>query len=158
MTPSEWSFPANRICCKFHNDLLHIKQVIKQVYTSVKVWHFHFTCLWIYVEEWEWDLAQAVQHPSVNAWVIWSILHNGCICSLGYFLFQPVVHNWSLKGSGMCCPVHDKVHIKEVMLLIRKSSLCGDSRFPRKKYVRITICLMYHNQWYENQCVLGVIK
>ena len=29
------------------------------------------------------------------------ILHGRCICSLDYFLFQPVVQNWSIKGRGM---------------------------------------------------------
>ena len=33
------------------------------------------------------------------------------------------------KGCGMCCPVCGMVHIKEPLLLIRKSSPCGSSRF-----------------------------
>ena len=60
----------------------------------------------------EWDVAQAVEHPPVKVSIIRSILHSGCICSLGYFPFKPVVHNWSIKGCGMCCPVCGKVHIK----------------------------------------------
>ena len=34
------------------------------------------------------------------------------------------------KGCGMCYPVCGMVHIKEPLLLIRKSSPCGSSRFP----------------------------
>ena len=34
------------------------------------------------------------------------------------------------KGCGMCYPVCGKVHIKDPLLLIDKSSLCGGSRFP----------------------------
>jgi predicted nucleic acid-binding Zn ribbon protein len=40
-----------------------------------------------------------------------------------YFPFQPVVHNWFIKGRGMCCPVCGKVHIKKTLLRIEKSSL-----------------------------------
>ena len=46
---------------------------------------------------------------------------------LSYFLFQPVHHDWCNKGCGMCYPVFGMVHIKEPLLLIRKSSGC---RFP----------------------------
>ena len=44
--------------------------------------------------------------------------------------FQPVPHDWCNKGCGVCYPVCVMVHIKETLLLIRKSSLCGSSRFP----------------------------
>ena len=80
-------------------------------------------------------------------------LHGGSICSLGYFPFQPVIHNWSIKECGMCCPVCGKVHIKDPLWLIGKSSLCGDSGFPLQKYVTMTICLMF-SSWYENQWAL----
>ena len=46
---------------------------------------------------------------------------------LSYFSFQPVLHNWCIKGSGMCYPVCGVVHIKG---LIRKSSPCGSNGFP----------------------------
>ena len=42
----------------------------------------------------------------------------------------PVIHNWCNKSRGMCYPVCGMVHIKEPLLLIGKSSLCGGSRFP----------------------------
>ena len=60
-------------------------------------------------------------------------LLSGPSCSLGYFPFQPVVHNWFIKGRGMYCSVYGKVHIKDPLLLIEKSSLCGGSGFPSKK-------------------------
>ena len=68
-----------------------------------------------------------------------SILLSGPSCSLGYFPFQPVVHNWFIKGRGMYCSVYGKVHIKDPLLLIEKSSLCGGSGFPSKKCVNVTI-------------------
>ena len=49
---------------------------------------------------------------------------------LSYFSFQSVLHDWCNKGCGMCYPVCGMVHIKEPLLLIRKSSLCGGSGFP----------------------------
>ena len=79
------------------------------------------------------DIAQAVQHSAVKVWILLHgglILHGGCICSLGYFPFQSVVHNWAFKGCGMRCPVCGKVLIKDPLLLIEKSSLYGDIGFP----------------------------
>ena len=61
-------------------------------------------------------------------WVVGSILHG--VDSLRYFSFQPVLHDWCNEGSGMCFPVCGMVHIKESLLLIGKSSLCGGSGFP----------------------------
>ena len=46
------------------------------------------------------------------------------------FSFQPVLHDWCNKGCGMCYPVYGMVHIKELLLLIGKSSPYGGSRFP----------------------------
>ena len=60
--------------------------------------------------------------------VVGSILHG--VDPLSYFLFQPVLHDWCNKGYGMCYPVCGMVHIKEPLLLIDKSSLCGGSGFP----------------------------
>ena len=66
--------------------------------------------------------------------------------SLTYFSFQPVLHDWCNKGCGMCYPVCGMMHIKEPLLLIRKSSLCGGSRFPLKlSEWSFTICLMPFN-------------
>ena len=53
-----------------------------------------------------------------------------CSCPLSDFSFQPVLHDWCNKGRGMCYPVCGMVHIKEHLLLIDKSSLCGGSGFP----------------------------
>ena len=49
---------------------------------------------------------------------------------LSYFSFQPVFHDWCNKGHGICYPVCGMVHIKEPLLLIDKSSLCGGSGSP----------------------------
>ena len=38
--------------------------------------------------------------------------------------------SFNLWSRGMCYPVCGMVHIKEPMLLIGKSSLCGGSGFP----------------------------
>ena len=51
---------------------------------------------------------------------------------LGYFSFQPVLHNWCNKGHVMCHPVCGVMHIyiKEPLLLIEKNSPCVGSGFP----------------------------
>ena len=41
-----------------------------------------------------------------------------------------VLHDWCNKGRGMCYPVCGMRYIKDPMLLIGKSSLCGGSGFP----------------------------
>ena len=62
------------------------------------------------------------------------------------FLVQPVLHNWCNKDSGMCYPVCGMVHIKEPLLLIGKSSLCGGSGFSvLLSEWSLTICLMPYN-------------
>ena len=51
------------------------------------------------------------------------------------------------KGRGMCYPVCGMVHIKEPMLLIDKSRLCGGSRFPFSlSEWSLTICLTPYNR------------
>ena len=49
---------------------------------------------------------------------------------LSYFSFQPVLHDWCNNGRGMCYTNYEIVHIKETLLLIGKSSLCGGSGVP----------------------------
>ena len=73
-------------------------------------------------------------------WVVGSILHGED--PLSYFSFQPVLHDWCNKGRGMCYPVCGIMHIKEPLLLIGKSSLCGGSGFPFSlSEWSFTICL-----------------
>ena len=67
--------------------------------------------------------------------------------SLGYFSFQPVPHDWCNKGCGMCYPVCGMMHIKEPLLLIEKSSLCGSRGFPLSlSEWFFTICLKPYNR------------
>ena len=81
------------------------------------------------------DAARVGEHPPVQIWIIQLNLRSGCICSLCYFRFQPLVHKWSIKG----CPVCGKVYIKDPLLLIGKRSLGG------RKYEEPTICYESHN-------------
>ena len=77
-------------------------------------------------------------------WVVGSILHG--VDPLSYFSFQPVLHDWCNKGRGMCYPVCGMVHIKEPLLSIDKSSLCGGSGFPFSlSEWSLTICLTPYN-------------
>ena len=86
-----------------------------------------------------------VEHSLMVRWVVGSILHG--VDPLSYFSFQPVLHDWCNKGCGMCYPVCGMVHIKEPLLLIDKSSLCGDSGFPLSlSEWSLTICLTPYNR------------
>ena len=51
-------------------------------------------------------------------------------------------NQWSTTGLSkavVCTVLYGKVHIKDPLLLIEKSSLCGGSGFPSKKCVNVTI-------------------
>ena len=74
-------------------------------------------------------------------------VYNMSIATRNYFSFQPVLHDWCNKGCGMCYPVCGMVHIKESLLLIDKSSLCGGSGFPLSlSEWSLTICLTPYNR------------
>ena len=76
-----------------------------------------------------------------------------CSCQkapLSYFSFQPVLHDWFNKSRGMHYPVCGMMHIKEPLLLIGKSSLCGGSGFPLSlSEWSFTICVMPYNRKYN---------
>ena len=74
----------------------------------------------------ERDVAPWQERSLMVRWVIGSILHGE---PLSYFSFQPVLHDWCNIGRCMCYPVCGMMHIKEPLLLIEKSSLCGGSGF-----------------------------
>ena len=99
------------------------------------------------LNKYERDVVQWIACPPLKRSVVGSILLSGPSCSLGYFPFQPVVHNWFIKGRGMYCSVYGNVHIKDPLLLIEKSSLCGGSGFPSKKCVNVTIWMTSNNRW-----------
>ena len=81
-------------------------------------------------------------------WVVGSIIHG--VNPLSYFSFQPVLHDLCNKGHGMCYPVCRMAHIKEPLLLIVKSSLCGGSGFPFSLYEwSLTIYLTPYNCKYN---------
>ena len=86
-----------------------------------------------------------VERSLMVRWVVGSILHG--LDPLSYFSFQPVLHDWCNKGRGVCYPVCGMVHIKEPLLLIDKSSLCGGSGFPFSlSEWSLTICLTPYNR------------
>ena len=86
-----------------------------------------------------------VEHSLIVRWVVGSILHG--VDPLSYFSLQPVLHDWCNKGRVMCYPVCGMMHIKEPLLLIDKSSLCGGSWFPFSlSEWSLTICLTPYNR------------
>ena len=69
-----------------------------------------------------------------------------CVCV--YCLYVYACGQFSHdKGRGMCYLVCGMVHIKEPLLLIDKSSLCGGSGFPFSlSEWSLTICLTPYNR------------
>ena len=93
----------------------------------------------------ERDVAPWYRLSLMVRWVVRSILHE--VNPLSYFSFQPVLHDWCNKGRGTCYPVCGMVHIKEPLLLIVKSSLCGGRGFPFSlSEWSVTICLTPYNR------------
>ena len=61
--------------------------------------------------------------------------------------FLVKLHGWCNKGRDVCNPVCGMVHIKEPLLLIGKSSLCGGSGFHFSlSELSLTICLTPYNR------------
>ena len=86
-----------------------------------------------------------VERSLMVRWVVGSILHG--VDPLSYFSFHPRLHDWCNQGRGMCYPVCGIVHIKEPLMLIDKSSLCGGSRFTFSlSEWSLTICLTPYNR------------
>ena len=65
---------------------------------------------------------------NMERWNVGSIPHGG---HMSYLSFMPVLHDWCTKGRDMCCLVCEVMYIKDILLLIEKSSPCrGGSGFP----------------------------
>ena len=65
--------------------------------------------------------------------------------------------DWCNKGRGMSYPVCGMVQIKEPLLLIGKSSLCGSRGFPLSlSEWSFNICLTSYN--HKIKCVECVVK
>ena len=74
--------------------------------------------------------------------ISWALTQPGYFTPLSFSL-----HDWCNKGRGMCYPVWGMVHIKEPLLLIDNSSLCGGSGFPFSlSEWSLTICLTPYNR------------
>ena len=73
------------------------------------------------------------------------------------FLVPASAPLWCNKGRAMYYPVCGMMHIKEPLLLIEKSSLCGGSGFPLSlSEWFFTICLTPYNC--KIKCVVCVVK
>ena len=113
-----------------------------QTYTHINTYIHLYTHAFIHTGA---GRSPEVERSLMVRWVVGSILHG--VDPLSYFSFQPVLHDWCNKGRGMCYPVCGMVHIKEPLLLIDKSSLCGGSGFPFSlSEWSLTICLTPYNR------------
>ena len=106
---------------------------------------------------WIWRLTHSLYQgarcssvvKSVRTWCDGLLDHSFMVNPLSYFSFQPVLHDWCNKGYDMCYPVCGMVQLKEPLLLIGKSSPCGNSRFPLSlSEWSLSICPMpYKCKW-----------
>ena len=165
--PSYYSFDLLTLCYMFHLpwswwQLMHgwcyqcccCHQLAKaNVFDMLRFhqhWHLHWSW-WQLVHGWCYQCCCC--HQQAKAKILG---HVRCYVSTGhinrskhlfYFSFQPVLHDWCNKGRGVCYPVCGMVHIKEPLLLIGKSSLCGGSGFPFSlSEWFLTICLAPYNR------------
>ena len=136
--------------CKFSlGGTLHWVQLFVNCITANQTKPFYFIDSSIYIHNhchiFGAGRSSEVERSLMVQWVVGSILHG--VDPLSYFSFQPVLHDWCNKGRGMCYPVCGMAHIKEPLLLIDKSSLCGDSGFPFSlSEWSLTICLTPYNR------------
>ena len=73
---------------------------------------------------------------------------------LSYFTFLPVLHDWCNKGRGIYYSVCGMVHIKEPLLLFRKSIGSGFPLLLSEWF--FTICPTPYNC--EVKCVECIVK
>ena len=67
---------------------------------------------------------------------------------LGYFSFQPVLHDWCAKGRDLYYHLCGITHLKETLLLIGKSNPYGCSGFPLSlsEWSFTILCLTPYNR------------
>ena len=145
--PHKMSVPQFTITGPVSIPACMVHPIYKQSKKTV-TYHFsnqiHTKCSF-YTHIWGAGCSSEVERSLMVRWVVRSILHG--VDPLSYFSFQPVLHDWCNKGRGMCYPVCGMVHIKEPLLLINKSSLCGGSGFPFSlSEWSLTICLTPYNR------------
>ena len=128
---------SDGICCNSISETLknalHREANSSTIFTSLFWWRPYFQGA---------GRSSEVERSLMVRWVVGSILHG--VNPLSYFSFQPVLHDWCNKGRGMRYLVCGMVHIKEPLLLIDKSSLCGFT-FSLSEW-SLTICLTPYNR------------
>ena len=129
---------------------------LRRVMTDLLLCVVTSTLSWVHTSaSWAVSTSELVLHQGARcSSVVRAFTHGAMGCRIDpscgehieLFLVQPVLHDWCNKGSGMCYPVCGMVHIKEPLLLIVKSSLCGSSGFPFSlSEWSLTICLTPYN-------------
>ena len=123
--------------CLFLNLLLLLKHLITQILCQGSITYL---------------LQINTKKNKINNFTLWDGNFNTNYCYITAFIQYTDMCN---KGCGMCYPVCGMVHIKEPLLLIVNSNLCGGSRFPFSlSEWSLTICLTPYNR----KCVECVVK
>ena len=101
-----------------------------------------------------------VERPLMVQWVIGSFPHGGPI---ELFPIPPVFHDWCIKGC-ICYLLCGMVHIKEPLLLIRKSTPCGgisvfyDFYINHKYFINSDVVFTFHLALMNDHLLIYCIK
>ena len=113
------------------NSTLIKKLITKKPSGDIKGIDLRPTCTGQALTPLSYSSTHSVPHTPQMTFVLLSVYkHIYISASNRHFSFQPVFYDWCNKDHGMWYPFCGMVHIKEPLLLIRKSSLCAGSRFP----------------------------
>ena len=99
------------------------------------------------------DYCRCEKKPKYHMFLRLTLITNILVGSPGHCAhcppacYTPAINDWCNKGRGMCYHVCGMVHIKEPLLLIDRSSLCGGIGFPFSlSEWSATICLTPYNR------------
>ena len=135
-------FISNVRCCSIFIHDVYVDWNVPCINYSPKYYYDH---LWDFI----WWYASCMHILLCYPYFFFCVCAN---CLNGFQLdflihIQPVLHDWCNKGCGMCYRVCGMMHIKEPLLLIDKSSLCGGSRFPLSlSEWSFTMCMTPYNR------------
>ena len=127
-------------------DLYAIRNIVLICFISIQVEDRHVDLVSLYRHESQWFSIHLIVGARCSS-VVRAFMGHRIDPSWNGHIELFLVPHWFNKGLGVCHPVCGMMHIKEPLLLIGKSSLCGSSRFPLSlSEWSFTICPMPYNR------------